>query len=87
MTDPDVDRPGVQQVPVTEEGDTSVDRALISGESKDEFARQRKARSDAKTAGDLQAQVDALQAIVDDLWHIVSGETADETEASYDPDQ
>ncbi|AGC34305.1 hypothetical protein HSTV2_36 [Halorubrum sodomense tailed virus 2] len=83
----EVSSPKVIQEVVPEDGDTSVDRSLVSADSKKKVAESRRNYNAAKNAGDLQAQIDALEVVVDDLWNIVTGETVDDTEGSYPPDE
>lgn len=86
-TDEDADRPYLIQETIPEEGETSVDRAFISNDSERTFADERRALKAARDAGDVQAEVDALEKMVDDLCNIVTGKTLDELEVDYPADE
>lgn len=81
--DPNLDEPVVvtEEVPTGE--DDIVDRRRISGDSRKIFADERRALKAARTAGDVQAEVDALEKMVDDLCNIVIGKSLDELELEY----
>ena len=81
----EVESPAVIQELVSDDGDTSVDRALVSVDSFQRFADEQRNLDEARTAEDSQAQIDALEQMVDDLWEIVTGLSSAETRNEYPP--
>jgi hypothetical protein len=84
--DETIERPKLVERNEPEEGSTSVDRGLISDESKQIIADEYRAYTSAKNAGDQPGQIDSLEKIVDDLCHILTGDDLANTATNFPED-
>ncbi|WP_281193735.1 hypothetical protein [Halorubrum sp. F4] len=74
--DETVERPGVIQERVPDEGDTSVDRAMVTDQRKEDIALaiDQYESETAKDVPDPQVQIAALERVVSFMWDVISGE-------------
>lgn len=72
--DTNAEKPNVQEVQYSDAGEGVLDRDLVTDEKKTTIANAILTYEDAKSNGDTESQLDALEVAFTNLWDVVSGE-------------